>query len=104
MNKTMYEINWHSVDDVFSHCSVTPITVIREGIFPGCSTVSITAIDRDGRKFRGYPEDYYSTEEEAWEEVKAMLSESIRRTVKKIEELQEDLDTQEKYLDRLNAK
>ena len=104
MNKTMYEINWHSVDDVFSNCSVMPITVIREGIFPGCSAVSITAIDREGRKFRGSPEDYYSTEEEAWEEVKAMLSESIRRTVKKIEELEIALDIQERYLDRLNGR
>ena len=102
MNKTMYEINWHSVDDKFSHCSVTPITVIREGVLPGCSAVSITAIDNTGHRFQGSPEDYYSTEKEAWEEVKAMLSENIRRSIEKIEELQLDLDVQEMYLDRLN--
>ena len=104
MNKTMYEINWHLVDETFTHCTVTPITIIREGILPGCSLPSITAIDSEGNKFQGSPEDYYSTEKEAWEEVKAMLSESIRRGTEKIKELQEDLDTQEKYLDRLNDK
>ena len=104
MNKTMYEINWHLVDDVFSHCTVTPITVIREGMAPGCSSISITAIDNTGHKFQGSPEDYYSTEGEAWDEVKSMLSESIRRTVKKIEELEIELDIQERYLDRLNGR
>lgn len=44
--KTMYEINWYYKDNEqtkFSHCTVTPIEVLREGILPGCSAVSITA-------------------------------------------------------------
>ena len=77
MNKTLYEINWHSVGDRFSHCSVTPITVIREGVLPGCSGVSITAIGSDGRKFLGAPSNYYATEAEAWTAARKELEDSI---------------------------
>lgn len=56
--KTMYEINWHYKDNEqtqFSHCTVTPITIVREGVLPGCSAVSITAKGSDGRTFQGSP-------------------------------------------------
>jgi hypothetical protein len=62
----MYDVNWHYTNDVFSHCSVTPIKVIRESVLPGCTGVSITAKDSNGRKFQGSPDNYYATEEAAW--------------------------------------
>ena len=78
--KTMYEINWHYKDNEqtqFSHCTVTPIEVLREGILPGCTAVSITAKDTNGRTFLGSPRDYFETEAAAWEEVKQDLLDTI---------------------------
>lgn len=73
MIKTMYEVNWHYVNERFSHCTVTPITVTREGVSPGCTGVSIDAIDHTGRKFIGSPRNYFDSEEAAWSEVKTDL-------------------------------
>ena len=83
MNKKMYEVNWHSIGDKFSHCTVTAITVTREGILPGSTGVTITATDHDGREFRGSPGDYHNTEAEAWAEVKAVISETIKGDLKR---------------------
>jgi len=30
--KTLYEVNWHSKNDKFTHIVVTPITVLWEGV------------------------------------------------------------------------
>ena len=75
--KTMHEINWHYKDSEqtqFSHCTVTPITIIREGILPGCTGVSITANDSNGRTFQGSPRDYFETEAAAWDSVRKGLA------------------------------
>ena len=75
--KTLYEINWHYKDDEqtkFSHCTVTPIEVLREGILPGCSAVSITAKGSDGRTFQGSPRDYFESEAAAWDRVRKGLA------------------------------
>ena len=75
--KTLYEINWHYKDDEqtkFSHCTVTPIEVLREGILPGCSAVSITAKGSDGHTFQGSPRDYFETEAAAWDRVRKGLA------------------------------
>lgn len=101
MNKTMYEVNWHAVNDVFSHCTVTPITVIREGVLPGCTGVSITAKDNAGRKFQGSPDNYYATEEAAWAAVRTELAESAEAHEKQLAELQERLTAQREYLAKL---
>ena len=78
--KTMYEINWHYKDNEqtqFSHCTVTPITIIREGVLPRCTAVSITAKGSDGRVFQGSPRDYFETEAAAWAQVKQDLLDTI---------------------------
>ena len=78
--KTLYEINWHYKDSEqtqFSHRTVTPIEVLREGILPGCSAVSITAKDSTGRTFQGAPRDYFDTEAAAWANVRQGLAETI---------------------------
>lgn len=75
--KTMYEINWHYKDSEqtqFSHCTVTPIEVLREGILPGCSAVSITAKDSAGHTFQGSPRDYFESEAAAWDRVRKGLA------------------------------
>ena len=75
--KTMYEINWHYKDSEqtqFSHCTVTPISIVREGILPGCTAVSITAKDTNGRTFQGAPRDYFETEAAAWDRVRKGLA------------------------------
>ena len=75
--KTMYEINWHykgNEQTQVSHCTVTPITIIREGVLPGCTGVSITAKDSGGRTFQGSPRDYFETEAQAWDHVRKSLA------------------------------
>ena len=101
MNEVRYEINWHSSGDVFSRCTVTPITVIREGVLPGCSGVSITAISSDGHKFQGSPGDYFNTESEAWESVKKDLVEEIRGSEAQIKQQQRQLGAMINFLEKL---
>lgn len=82
--KTMYEINWHYKDSEqtqFSHYTVTPITILREGILPGCTAVSITAKDTNGRTFQGSPRDYFETEAQAWAHAKQDLIDTIQHNV-----------------------
>jgi hypothetical protein len=98
MDKTMYEINWHSVGEIFSHCTVTPITVIREGVLPGCMGVSITAIASDGHKFIGSPQNYYHTEEAAWAAAKEELAKSIEAHEKELTETHAQLTAQREFL------
>ena len=71
MGKIMYEVLSHyiysgkSKQGVFSHCTVSPITVHREGVLPGHNRVSISGIDCQGREFFGYRENFYHSEDEA---------------------------------------
>lgn len=99
--KTMYEINWHEENGVFSHCTVMPITVIREGVLPGCTGISITAKDGEGRTFLASPDDYYATEEAAWEAVRIDLTRSVEAHEKQMAELQSHLTSQREYLAKL---
>ena len=103
MNKTMYEVNWYYTNDVFSHCSVTPIKVIRESVLPGCTGVSITAKDSNGRNFQGSPDEYYATEEAAWAEVKAAMSETIRANESSIAKLVNETNALREYLTKLRT-
>ena len=76
--KKLYEVNWHYDDnDTLVRISVTPIRVLREGILPGCSAVSITAVGSDGRQFQGCPRDYFETEDAAWAQTKIELQEAL---------------------------
>ena len=74
--KTLYETNWHYVNDHLSHCTVTPIKVVWEGVAPGCSAPSIEAIGADGRRFRGSARNYYETEELAREALRLELQDA----------------------------
>lgn len=88
--KTLYEINWHYTDKEqtkFSHCTVAPIEVLREGILPGCSAVSITAKDSEGRTFQGSPRDYFESEAAAWAQVKQDLIVTIQNNDEEVEQL-----------------
>jgi hypothetical protein len=101
MNKIMYEVNWHGNGEVFSHCTVTPIYIQRYGVLPGCSAPTITAKDKSGRVFNGSLEDYYETEAEAWESVKADIAESITQYERQVLEAQAQISAQRKFLAQL---
>lgn len=101
MNKTRYEVNWHYVNEIFSHCTVTPITVIREGVLPGCSSVSISAIDSKGIKFLGSPSNYHASKDAAWAAAKAELAETIKTNEEMLVKLQKQVTAQCEYLARL---
>lgn len=99
--KTLYEINWHYTDKEqtkFSHCTVTPIEVLREGILPGCSAVSITAKGSDGRTFQSSPRDYFESEAAAWAQVKQDLLDTIQSNEKAIQDLKAEIDAVFKFL------
>jgi hypothetical protein len=104
MDKIMWEINWHSIDNIFDSCTVTPITITREGILPGCSLPSITAKDHKGYSFHGSISDYYPSEKAAWVEVAKFLGEEIQDTVKQIVDLEDDLRQMRDYLGRVRDK
>ena len=97
----MYEIEW--VDGIDFCVEVHPIKVIREGILPDCSTVSITAIDKTGQRFQGNPDNYFATEADAWEDVKRELKNSIKNTQERISELQVELKKYQTYYEKINA-
>lgn len=98
MEKKMYEVNWHHVNDKFSHCTVTSIRVIREGVLPGCSGVTITAIDHTGRKFQGSPDNYCISEEIAWDKIKQTIAEGIEGHKNHMLQLAEEVATMQRYL------
>lgn len=93
MTKTMYEISWHYKDseqNQFLHCTVRPITIIRESVLPGCTAVSITAKDSKGRTFQGSSEDYFETEAAAWAAVKQDILGTIESYDKTVVALKEE--------------
>lgn len=93
MNKIMYEVNWHyreNDNNAFSHCTVTPITVLRQGILPGCSAESITAKDSEGRVFQGTLKDYFVTEDAAWENIRDGLKDTIESNDEAVVRLQKE--------------
>ena len=104
MDKIMWEINWHSIDNIFDTCTVTPITIIREGILPGCTLPSITAKDYKGCSFHGSISDYYTSEEEAWLAAATFLGEEIRETVKQIVSLEDTLRNLRGHLAKVHDK
>lgn len=91
--KTLYEVHWHYKDGgqtVFSHCSVSPITVLREGVLPGCTGVSITAKDSKGDTFLGTPKDYFESEAAAWADARQSLLGTIENNDRAIARLKEE--------------
>ena len=82
----------------FSHCTVTPITVLREGILPGCSAPSITATSSDGHTFQGIVSDYFETEAAAWAQVKQALLDTIESNEKAIQDLKAEIDAVFEFL------
>jgi hypothetical protein len=104
MKKIMYEVNWHyDTEGSFSHCSVTPITVTRESILPGCQAVSISAIGADGHSFNGSPKDYFNSQEAAWCYVREELRKSLENLKIKKEKLELDIQRIEKSLSNISS-
>jgi len=97
----LYKINYHSTDDILTHCTVIPITVIRNDIMPGCSLPSITAIDENGRKFIGSIENYFNSEEEAWFSIKEEIKGAITLNKAEVETLTKRIKSLEHYLETL---
>ena len=90
--KTMYKINWHYKDDEqtkFSHCTVTPIIIIREGILPGGTAAS--------------PRNYFETEALAWGCVRKGLAATADDTEAYIADLKAEVLAIRAFLDALPA-
>lgn len=101
--KTLYEVNWHYDNDTLVRISVTPIRVLREGILPGCSAVSITAVDSDGRQFQGCPRDYFETEDAAWTQAENELRETLASAEQAMYETQRRIEGLRSVLDAVRG-
>ena len=100
LGETMFEVTWVHKDGA-SHATVTPITIIREGIAPGCSAPRITAIDPHGRKFHGSRESYFETKEAAWDSVIKDLTTTVSNYRERASSLQLKAREVEAYLNTL---
>lgn len=101
MNETMYEVTWVTNDENFSHATVDKITIIRDGVLPGCSAPSITGIDRNGRKFLGSREYYFETPQAAWDSVIDDLKQTIEKNERLIDALTLETAKVRAYLNTL---
>lgn len=105
MQKTMYEVVWISNEhDVTTHIRVEPIIVIREGVLPGCSTVTISAIDMRGDEFSGVLQDYFKSEAEAWETARADLNSTIGVYEQRVAENMEALKVMRALAEQIKEK
>lgn len=102
--KTMYEVNWHYTNDTLTKITVTPITVLREGVLPGCKGMSITARDHTGRTFQGSPENYFDTEAKAWESARRDLQGTIDALEAEVTKATIEIDANFKVLCAISGK
>ena len=100
--KTVFEVNTHYKNGLFSHCTVTPVTVIREGILPGCSAESFTGIDQNGERFTGSLQDFYASEQDAWLRVRRDTIDGIRASEKRLRGEERIAANLRAYLEKLD--
>ena len=100
--KTVFEVNTHYKNDLFSHCTVTPVTVIREGILPGCSAESFTGIDQNGERFTGILQDFYTSEQDAWLKVRQDTIGGIIESEKRVQKEEKIAANLKAYLTKLD--
>lgn len=93
MNRIMYEVNWHYINgsELLEGITITPITITRYSILPGCERYSITAKDNNGCEFIGNINDYFDTEQQARDSVQADIVGSMVALGKEIDKKQEQL-------------
>ena len=100
--KTVFEVNTHYENDMFSHCTVTPVIVLREGILPGCSAESFTGKDHNGRLFTGSLEGYHASEQDAWLRVRQDTIDGIVASEKRLREEERIAANLRAYLAKLD--
>jgi len=104
MKKILYAVNFHHLEDEsFSHYSVDPIYVEREGVLPGCKAVTITARDSEGNRFDTSPDRYYKTEQEAWDWARQDAEKAVQSIESRIQQLQKDLEYARNLVRDLNS-
>lgn len=100
----LYRINQHRSDGILSHYTVTPIRITRRSILPDCTLESIDAVDADGRKFQGNPDNYYVTEAAAWDAIRSDLIDAVAHREQKIKDMRAELKAWKLILRGLYAK
>lgn len=100
--KKLYEVEWvENENNNTLEIKLWPIYVVREDILPGCSAVSITAIDKNGLKFIGSPRNYYKTEQDALEAAKEELIQSLINLGEDQRQIKKDIERFEQCLNNL---
>ena len=100
--KTVFEVNTHYKNGMFSHCTVTPVVVLREGILPGCSAESFTGIDQNGERFTGSLQDFFASEQDAWIKVRQDTIDGIRASEKRTRKEEKIVAHLKAYLAKLD--
>ena len=95
---TMYEVNWHYVEDKFSHVTVTPITVTWRGLQPGATLETLRFKDADGTECIAGVECFYETEAKAWEAARLELAEAIQSVEADMELMRSNARSMGNYL------
>lgn len=101
MKRTMFEMTFVRRNEILTGIEVNPITVIREGILPGCSAPTITAKDKDGNQFYGNPDDYFDTEQQAWNAAIELLNARVNSCENELIKLQNQFENDKKLLTML---
>lgn len=87
MSDKLYIVRWH--DNYGPLPFVEEITVLRRGVSAGCYLESIDAIDSEGHKFRGDPDEYFESQEDAIKDFVFDLHDSIKSVKATIESMEE---------------
>lgn len=103
MNETMYDVTWiyDLGNDSFSHAKVNPVTIIRDGILPGCSAPSITIRNHLGQTYLSSRKNYFETEEAAWDSVIDGLKRTIENNERERASLMQENAKIQAYLNTL---
>lgn len=97
--KTVFEVNTHYM---FSHCTVTPVEVIREGVLPGCSAETFTGKGHNGELFTGSLQDFYASEQDAWLKVRQNTIDGIIAAEKRAQKEERTVANLKAYLAKLD--
>jgi hypothetical protein len=97
--KIVYEIKWHEIDEVFSHCTIEPVTFLSwDSTRRGLSRLK----NKDGVIFQSYlGRPYHASEEEALEAIKDDMRENIEHYEDELAKLQVRLQAYRNYLEKL---
>jgi len=103
--KTVYDTELKFDDhDCLIGVELKKIWVTWEGIRPGCSSVAIDAVDGDGQRFSGSPENYHDTPEAAMATALVLVKETLESAEARIKDARAQAKSLRRWLHPLPPK